>query len=465
MRKVIFFVWLFLVGFLLYELSLAQTALVMILVSVPVVVATAIYPNWRETEAPTRELVGFWLGASFLGVFPVFVKVFLWMYRDSLLAVPELLGGLAGLVYFTVTLLTSVGEPLLRYLPGIPTPLGQQPGSGEHLGAIAQVAERSGARLQAVYTVPATVLGRGPVRFAGLGTTNLYLTEEAVGALSPQEVAFLVGTELWHVRHRDLWWNLAVYYTWLIFVAFHVWLGWALVAVVGGVTFSILWPLASRLKQLAADRYAARLTREAGAALTALSQLPALIPGVPAQPRGWRALFRLLFTYEVPVGLRVHSLCLAFRRSLEKTQVTTARAWRREGVRFWLLQVLLVLGVSGLVALPSYLRDRQIVSPVLVRGIYLVLAVALYAPFTAYTLTFAYQAFLAPGEGAPVRRLPAWSVVAPLVVFLASVLVTMVAGLDPGLIILALAASAGLLGAGLAAGEVEALRRPTVRAP
>lgn len=106
MRKVAFFLWLVLVGYLFWTSGLGQAALVVVLVAVPTLVLAVTYPVWRETGAPLRELVAFWLTASFLGVFPVFVKVFL-MLHGGLLATGELAGGLAGLAYFLVTLLRS----------------------------------------------------------------------------------------------------------------------------------------------------------------------------------------------------------------------------------------------------------------------------------------------------------------------------------------------------------------------
>lgn len=459
MRKVGFFFCLVLVGFLLWRLGLELTALVVIVVAVPAVVAATAYPNWQETGAPARELLAFWLAASFLGVLPVFIKVFLMLRSGSLLAVGELLGGLAGLAYFLVTLLASVGQPLRAYFPEVPRTLARRPGSEALMAAVEDVARRARASLRAVYTVPAEVLSGGPVEFAGVGTANLYLSEDAVQRLAPDEVAFLVGTELWYVRHRDLWWNLAVYYTWLVFVGLHDLWGWVVVAVVGGVMFSVLWPLASRLKQLAADRYAARLTGNTEAALTALTALPRLTPGLPPEPRGWRDLWRALFSYEVPVGVRVRSLSLVLAKGSSGERGAGLGPWPREGLRFSLLQVLLLLGVAGLVALPLYLEGRGFLDQVAVQISYLVIAVVLYAPFTLYTLRIVYHTFLAPGEGAPPRRLPVWAVAVPLGVFAVAVTVTWGFDLSPKLVEVAMAVSAGFLLAGLVAGEIEALRR------
>jgi Zn-dependent protease with chaperone function len=465
MRKLAFFIWLVLLWYLILWLGgLGQTALVVILVAVPAVVASACYPNWRETEAAARELVGFWLVTSFLGVFPVFVKVFLWLYQESLLRVGELAGGLAGLAYFLVTLLSSVGQPLRAYFPGLPRDLSARPRCDALLAAVRQVAERSGARLRAVCAVPAGTLPRGPVEFAGLGTTNLYLSEEAVERVSPSEAAFLVGTELWHIRHRDIWWNLAIYYTWLVFVALHGVLTWAVVGVVGGVTFSVIWPLASRLKQLAADRYAARLTGDRGAALAALAKLPSLTPGVPPAPRGWRALARVLFSYEVPLGLRLLALWPVAPRTTGRPKSPELAAWRREGVRFLLLQVLLLLAVGALLIVPMSLYRRGILDEWAARALYLVIVVILYAPFTVYTLRIIYYTFLAPGEGAPRRRLPGWAL-APALLLLALGTVAWVGGWSDWLLVeLAMAVWAGLLAAGLVAGEIQVFRRGAVRA-
>lgn len=463
MRKIGVFVCLVLVGFLLWKLGLSVTALVVILVAVPVVVAVTAYPNWRETEAPVRELVAFWLVASFLGVLPMFVKVFLMLHRESLLAVGELLGGLAGLAYFLVNLLGGVGQPLRSYFPQVLRPLAER-GGGEPLGtALRKVARRARLPLRAVYTVPAGTVTQGPVQFAGLGTTNLYLSEEAVERLSPPEAGFLAGTELWRLRHKDFWWNLAVYYTWLVFVGLHQLWGWVVVAVVGGVTFSVLWPLASRLKQLAADRYAARLTGEPAAALGALDKLPALTPGSAREPRGWRALWRSLFTYQVPVGLRVRSLWRVLPRGAREDGVAGLEPWRREGLRFALLQLLLVAAVAVLVAGPWYLQRRGLLDVVAANLLYLAIAVVLYAPFTLYTLRIIYHTFLAPGEGAPRRRLPLWAW-APAALVAGAALVVWLGELQsPFVVEVAMAVWAGFLAAGLVAGEIDALRRGQVK--
>lgn len=463
MRKVGLFICLVLVGFLLWRLGLSVTALVVILVAVPLVVAVTAYPNWKETDAPVRELVAFWLVASFLGVLPVFVKVFLMLRRESLLAPGELLGGLAGIAYFLVNLLGGVGQPLRGYFPQVLKPLSERPGGGPVAEALREVVRRAGLRLTAAYTVPAEALTRGPLQFAGLGTTNLYLSDEAVEKLSPAEAAFLAGTELWHLRHRDFWWNVAFYYTWLVFVGLHDLWGWVVVAVVGGVTFSTLWPLASRLKQLAADRYAARLTGEPEAALTALVKLPLLTPGAAREPRGWRALCRALFTYEVPVGLRVRSLWGALRRAEREAEAAEAEPWRAEGLRFLLLEVLLVAAVAGLVLGPWYLRRRGLLDLVAADLLYLAIAGVLYTPFTLYTLRIIYHTFLAPGEGSAERRLPWWAL-APAALVAGAALVVRLAELQsPFLVEVAMAVWAGFLLAGLVAGEIDALRRGQVR--
>ena len=158
MRRVGLFFCLVLVGFLLWELGLDQTALVVILVAVPVVVAVTAYPNWKETQAPARELLAFWLAASFLGVLPIFIKVFLMLQSGSLLAAGELLGGLAGLAYFLVTLLASVGHPLRAYCPDVPKRLASRLGSDALVDVMERVARRAGVSLRTVYTVPTHVL-------------------------------------------------------------------------------------------------------------------------------------------------------------------------------------------------------------------------------------------------------------------------------------------------------------------
>jgi hypothetical protein len=500
MRKVAFFLWLVLMGYLLWTTRLGQTALVVVLVAVPTVVLAVTYPVWRETGAPPRELAAFWLMASFLGVFPVFVKVFL-MLAGGLLAVGELTGGLAGLAYFLVTLLRSAGRPLATYLPSRAVPLVKAPSSAEVassvspagmaaesppnlpdpsiaesppaeglVAALEEVAARARVKVAGVYAVPRQALTYGPVEFAGLGTTNLYLAEEAVRPhrasgrpLTPAEAAFLVGAELWRLRHKDLWWNLAVYYGWLVFVGFHQVWGWATVAVAGGVMFSVLWPLASRLKQLAADRYAVRLTQDRRSALDALLRLPALWPqgqlsGAGPGPAGWRTLALTLFRYEVPLGLRVQSLRLA--KTVPRTPGGEVRRWSREGLRFAFLQVLLLLGVIGVLLVLGFLEWRGVLDEFLRDVLYLGLGGLLYIPCTLYTLDIIYRTFLAPGEGAPRRRLPIWAVGLTVAAFALALAATWLLALkEPRLVEAAMAASAGFLLAGLAAGEIEAVSR------
>jgi hypothetical protein len=506
MRKVAFFLWLVLMGYLLWTTKLGQTALVVVLVAVPTVVLAVTYPVWRETGAPARELAAFWLMASFLGVFPVFVKVFL-MLAGGPLAVGELTGGLAGLAYFLVTLLRSAGRPLATYLPSraIPLvraassaesspapatggrpqgghpdpaglPVGEGPGGEGLVAALEEVAARARVKVAGVYAVPRQALTRGPVEFAGLGTTNLYLAEEAVRPhrasgrpLTPAEAAFLVGAELWRLRHKDLWWNLAVYYGWLVFVGFHRLWGWATVAVAGGVMFSVLWPLASRLKQLAADRYAVRLTRDPRSALDALLRLPDLWPqgqlsGAGPGPAGWRTLALTLFRYEVPLGLRVQSL--RFARVVPRGGEEQVRRWSKEGLGFTFLQVLLLLGVIGVLLVPGFLERRGLVDEFLRDVLYLALGGLLYVPCTLCTLDLIYRTFLAPGdEGAPRRRLPIWAVGLTVAAFALALAATWLLALkEPRLVEAAMAASAGFLLAGLVAGEIEAISRgPTAR--
>jgi hypothetical protein len=501
MRKAAFLLWLVLVGYLLRTSGLGQAALVVILVAVPTLVLAVTYPVWRETGAPLRELVAFWLTASFLGVFPVFVKAFL-MLPGGLLAVGELAGGLAGLAYFLVTLLRSAGRPLRTYLPSRAIPLvgamdssdvspsgvkaafpprpSDSPGAGRPpaeglLAALEEVAARARVKIEGVYVVPRQALTRGPVEFAGLGTTNLYLAEEAVRPhrasgrpLTPAEASFLVGAELWRLRHKDLWWNLAVYYGWLVFVGFHQLWGWATVAVAGGVMFSVLWPLASRLKQLAADRYAVRLTRDPRSALDALLRLPDLCPqgqlsGAGPGPAGWRMLVLTLFRYEVPLGLRIQSLRLG--RVVPRAAGEEVRRWSKEGLRFAFLQVVLLLGVIVVLLVPGFLERRELVDQFLRDVLYLGLGGLLYIPCTLCTLDLIYRTFLAPGEGAPRRRLPIWAVGLTVGAFALALAATWLLALqEPRLVEAAMAASAGFLLAGLVAGEIEAVSRgPTAR--
>jgi hypothetical protein len=304
---------------------------------------------------------------------------------------------------------------------------------------------------------------RGPVEFAGLGTTNLYVAEEARQTLTPPEAAFLVGTELWHLRHKDLWWNLAVYYSWLVFVGFHRLWGWSTVAVAGGMMFSVLWPVASRLKRLAADRYAVRLTQDPRAALQALVKLPAVWPksslsrGGPGRT-SWGALARTLFRYEVPLGLRVRSLRPG--KVFLLTAEEDARAWSKEGLRFAFLQVLLLVGIIGVLLVPWCLERRGVVGESVRDVIYLALGGLLYIPCTLYTLGIIYWTFLAPSEGAPRRRLPGWAVVLTAAAFALALAGTWALKLNhPRLVEAAMAASAGFLLAGLVAGETEAVSR------
>jgi len=466
MRKVAFFLWLVLVGYLFWTSGLGQAALVVVLVAVPTLVLAVTYPVWRETGAPLRELVAFWLTASFLGVFPVFVKVFL-MLHGGLLATGELAGGLAGLAYFLVTLLRSAGRPLRTYLGGRATPLVPAvtggPSAAGLVAGLEEVAARAHVRIAGVYAVPRQALIRGPVEFAGLGTTNLYVAEEARQTLTPPEAAFLVGTELWHLRHKDLWWNLAVYYSWLVFVGFHGLWGWSTVAVAGGMMFSVLWPVASRLKRLAADRYAVRLTQDPRAALQALVKLPAVWPksslsrGGPGRT-SWGALARTLFRYEVPLGLRVRSLRPG--KVFLLTAEEDARAWSKEGLRFACLQVLLLVGIIGVLLVPWFLERRGLVGESVRDVIYLALGGLLYIPCTLYTLGIIYWTFLAPSEGAPRRRLPGWAVVLTAAAFALALAGTWALKLNhPRLVEAAMAASAGFLLAGLVAGETEAVSR------
>ena len=228
--------------------------------------------------------------------------------------------------------------------------------------------------------------------------------------------------------------------------------------------FSVLWPLASRLKQLAADRYGVRVSGGTQAALTALAALPGLRPGSPQAPQGLRALWNTLFSYEVPVGLRVRALWPVFGKGTPEEKAADLRPWQREGLCFSLLQVLLLLGVGTLLALPLHLQRQGFLDDVATRVVYLVIAGGLYAPFTLYTLRIAYATFLAPGEGAPRRHLPIWALVVPAVVFGASVAVTRTLALGPALVELAMAVSAGFLLAGFVAGEIDALRRGQVGA-
>jgi len=113
---------------------------------------------------------------------------------------------------------------------------------------------------------------------------------------------------------------------------------------------------------------------------------------------------------------------------------------------------------------PISLYHRGVLDELATRALYLIIVVMLYVPFTIYTLRIIYHTFLAPGEGAPRRRLPVWA--------LASVGLVLVSGLivwltKSGLLLVevAMAAWAGLLAAGLLAGEIEAFRRGSVKRP
>jgi len=459
MKKILAFIWLVLAGYLLIWLRLGQSMLVVMSVAVPAIVAAVCYPNWKETRAPGHEFLNFWLVASFLGVFPVFAKVFFWLYNEeSVLNLGELLGGLAGVAYFLVTLLSSVGTPVLYYDPDVPKSLSEEQGTEELLAAVRQVTRRAGASLKGVYRVPARALAGEPVGFSGLGSTNLYLSEEAVERLSPSEIAFLVGANLWHLRHRDMWWNLVVYYVWILFVALHTVLGWAVVATVGGVTFSCIWPLASRLKRLVADRYAAKLTGGTEAGLSALTALPEVSATTAADPKGWSGLVKILFSHGTPLGVRLSALSLSVSGRSGPGD-PELRFWRRETARFLLLQALLFVVVTILVLLPGWLSDGGALPSWGAEFLYLVLAGVLYAPFTWYTASFIYWNFLAPGDGAAQAPVPKWATVLPAALLASALVLTWLVGLGPVLFEVAVAASAGCLTAGLLVSEIEGYRR------